>query len=162
VPPSNASTNLTVPSPEGITTEKPELINQTTNGNNVNGNGNHRFLPLGQDPHCNLNESQARRSSTFHSNPPYTLQTYLDSEDPYHYTSITPNYNYEPRMNNFISQGTYFQAQQSSVVRDRSSRRSKQGTSGKSGQSSCVGGEMAGECGTGEGFRYPMDMSLSE
>jgi hypothetical protein len=125
VPESNASSNNTLPCPEGLEREAPNL--QVTN----------TFLALG--PEKGLNESRHRRSASFHAERSPQIREWLKEQAEFN----QPAYGNAPQSpeQGFLSQETYILAQ-SSMMANNSSRRSKpsyqSGNSDSSGEASFI------------------------
>lgn len=153
-PASYASSTASVPCPEGIEREDPNLPLTNT------------YLPLGPD--TGLNEIQHRRTASVHSDMSYQMRRFLIDQQanmPHH--DISP-----PTQDNFLPQDIWIQSQSSKKKKEK--RRSK--PSYQSFQSSSseeygfvVGadatahiGEWIGEDGNRyerDGFGYPLSIS---
>jgi hypothetical protein len=118
-PESYASSNRSVPSPEGVENAQPNM--------NISSN----FLPLA--PETGLNEAQHRRTSSIHTDMSYQMRRFLVERD-YNQPISAPT----PAPSPFLSQETHILSQ-TPPRRERGSRRSKQ--SKKSLQSS-EGGDL--------------------
>ncbi|KAG0649969.1 hypothetical protein D0Z07_3777 [Hyphodiscus hymeniophilus] len=91
-PQSYASSTTSVPCPEGVEREDPDLAVTNT------------FLPLG--PETGLNEVSHRRSASFHSDMPFQLRRYLkDQQNKQPRPSVSP-----PAQDNFLPQGLHIQS----------------------------------------------------